>query len=102
MHHVRRPPRTESGETGFLTPHGHRPPNSGVSPTVRQTRPFIPRTGSYVGLSRTDKRFYNVVHSLKTHHPTQAESKVVVKNTTIYEDLHCCFAVLPDSHAEVH
>ena len=55
-----------------------------------------------MGLSRTDKRFYNVVHSLKTHHPTQAESKVVVKNTTIYEDLHCCFAVLPDSHAEVH
>lgn len=99
---MRRPPRTESGETGFLTPHGHRPPNSGVSPTVRQTRPFIPRTGSYVGLSRTDKRFYNVVHSLKTHHLTQAESKVVVKNTITGKDTRLCFAVLPDSHAEVH
>ena len=55
-----------------------------------------------MGLSRTDKRFYNVVHSLKTHHLTQAESKVVVKNTITGKDTRLCFAVLPGSHAEVH
>lgn len=35
---------------GFLTPFGHRPPNSGVSPVRAQTYPFILRTGSYMGL----------------------------------------------------
>ena len=50
---------------------------------------------------KADKRFYNAVYSLRTHHSMQAESKDVVKNTNAHEDI--CFApALPDASPRTH
>ena len=66
IHHVRHPERTESGLCRkVLTRRVPTPRTRACRPYSEQARPVILRTGSYVGLSDTDRHFDNVVNSLK-------------------------------------